>query len=1450
MRSNLPPIHDYDPNERIYGNYTVPYQVRIQSGYMRHNGTWPFGSDEWIDTSHDETRYATRHGVIGYKPRIQYFNASDRHGYIFTNDDLDIFMSGDLFFGRIVSAKNVRINGKEQQTNNGKDRGEIIVGGSVDVEYQKLSLAYTAIQAQDVQLKTLANLQIHGIIVPTHKQNGETAYVINAEKLAADLGFMITPSAFALSKAENDTDAETNTPSVLVPTTLSSHTGLAPLDFHLSDHFLKFYPTDQAGFIGIHPNVPFFIPTIPNNLITRLLILTLAPIYGRSVLMNHDLLTTLIEQGHRIEADFGGDHSIVLREKESPALMFEKSNHPEIEVDIDGEKTMIPLYKPYIFMDRVSRIITEINAKIATIVAKNVDIHPGPLPIKAPTTNIKALEKLNMKGSFSPTRNNVNPVSFPPEVKDLNLSGDHGIETEGVDLSLSGNLLMESKHGSIIDRSMPLDPEYTHSWHDVSMRRRTFTSSFQAASTFLTAPEGSISHEGTNLVSGGSGTTIHSKTYTWTPAYEDYGFYHSDSSGYAKTDLHTPKAGGLQSLGKITFASTDTTLIGAHIVANTISNPVDGTFRTIPAYAKQTSESYTVSRGDPLGLGESTRHVQETREMVRPTYQISEHFESLGVGTYEMESTVMRALDATITKNLVERTAFDRITTRITDTSRGICAPKIKGDPLFEAMRGLESIRGDGDTLPTVFNLVSAGAQAGTHALTLANLAKNPDPFSAVTSILLNRFVSGPVISHTKTVTERKESIPHQSDVNVGILRIDNSRTHLEGVWNVTDRGHQSHIRTSEFTTDAPHRTVEQTSHTTGWSVALSPAALVGVGLGFEGATLAGTLPSVSLHKADSETFFSSPQPMALTADDLLITCDNAVIRGSKIHARLLEMIVSGDLTIESLKEEFRLETHSASIGTKLDALHAFVTNSTPISGLGDSRLGVVPTMRFVDEEILSEKVREVAQLVGQEKFYLTVGRLLHKIGATVGLQPDGVVMSDDAERINAGQILEEKVREAEHHERHVFNPSVAELCGMMAEVDAFKQLRAKIELQQMKEGVPVEEREKTQKEIDEFLKKTEVMEKIKKTNEIKQEKAKIKQKIKNLEIDEIELAEHFQDDISSSAERKIPTLSKEETFLTKVRSQLMYYREQEEFLKRSLLDTIYEMQVLWDNYIADHPKINMWIEKIKEHSPYIIDALFYTSVAIEVFGTGGAAIPLATAQLALRKGGIKLVTKLGKLGLEKAVRKKTIKEVTKTLIRSEAFNEGVITLNYLAANEAKDCGRTPEEKRKYIEMTTRASAAIQGLNQTKTLVSSIKSIKRSSNFLFNKKVNWNETSNAKRGLEFKQAIQKSLPSSFEKDPTKGIDAFDRQSGHALSITTLDTRSTSRISDPKSISRIINRRAKEISSITSVENAPIRSKEIFIGIPKSTTSEQLSHIEESRKFTESLGIILTVSVEE
>jgi hypothetical protein len=177
-------------------------------------------------------------------------------------------------------------------------------------------------------------------------------------------------------------------------------------------------------------------------------------------------------------------------------------------------------------------------------------------------------------------------------------------------------------------------------------------------------------------------------------------------------------------------------------------------------------------------------------------------------------------------------------------------------------------------------------------------------------------------------------------------------------------------------------------------ALATAPTAVLGACMGI--APVAGCLPNVSVQESDGRSFLSSPTPAILRADDLFIRCGDAVFSGSKIHTRLLEMIVAGNLTVETLAGEFRSDSHSSDICASLSSIYGLVGNvkvdrpstrssfgehrspSSPAergpSFLADPRLGAVPTMRFADQEAMSRKVRELAQLVGQEKFYLMVG--------------------------------------------------------------------------------------------------------------------------------------------------------------------------------------------------------------------------------------------------------------------------------------------------------------------------------------------------------------------------------------------------------------------------------------------------------------------------------------------
>ena len=54
--------------------------------------------------------------------------------------------------------------------------------------------------------------------------------------------------------------------------------------------------------------------------------------------------------------------------------------------------------------------------------------------------------------------------------------------------------------------------------------------------------------------------------------------------------------------------------------------------------------------------------------------------------------------------------------------------------------------------------------------------------------------------------------------------------------------------------------------------------------------------------------------------------------------------------------------------------------------------------MRFANEREMTRRIDDLAELVGTERFYLTVGKLLHKKSALVGLAPDGIVTHNKAD--------------------------------------------------------------------------------------------------------------------------------------------------------------------------------------------------------------------------------------------------------------------------------------------------------------------------------------------------------------------------------------------------------------------------------------------------------------------
>ncbi|KAH0790225.1 hypothetical protein GPJ56_005798 [Histomonas meleagridis] len=997
-----------------------------KAGEAKHGGLYLGGE-------HKKT-YKT---ITGYQSQVQYSTESKYPGYIFSYGDLKICMKSDTYLGTIVSNENIYIQGVLQKSINHADRGLLIAKGNVNIELRKAALEQLAIQSENIYIKLIEEMIIKGIIEPVLMPSGQVIQLINLRKLGNQIGFLIDEKTFSEQGMR-----------------FTSPTGLVPISSKQYNEGFSIYKTSESGFISYKPETKYFIPTLQSGILSHLTTLILTPLEGRNILLTIDLTGKLKKQGSKISNLFRGMKNIVLPDG-NPAILFDKSSNPDVEIEAEGEKMLVPLFDPYLICNTISKLKNIIKAQqlISIHNLENIHLAPGKINLESIDFTLESEKEIRIASEFtysdSHYKTGVDPVDI--EVPGTFIaSGKKGVTLEGANIKAK-NIQITSSNGNIIDLEMELDPTLTFGKQNWVREQKTITSSLKAKDNIqLNAPKGIIDQHGTNLEAGNGGITFEAQKHIINPAYEKSEIAHWAKRTFTCMNFNTPKGANIKTSGTIIFKSADTSLVGAEIIANTISNPNDGDFSIIPAYGSQNNFSMTYKNGGLFGLGKSSRNIYETRDLIERAQIITDHFESIGKGTCVFEGTIIKALDMSITKNLIEKAAYLHSKSNIVQHSSGFFAPKIKGDPFIEALKGVENIISFGDAIPTAMNIIGTGAQTLTHALTLANIAKNPNPIIAISQIFLNRFVTGFVYNNSTTTIQRKESQPIQSQVEVGILKINNDRTHLEGIWKVN----KASIETGKITSDSPKHTIEQSSKTKGFNISLSPIAFIEACI----SPTIGTLPNISVFESEVSFDQTNHSNMIIEAGDLFIRCNDAIFRGSTIRANVIEMLVSGNLTIETIKDLFKSESNNTQISSSLSSINSLIQGVKVDNSILNPKLGVVPTIRIADEECLQERINKVSQLIGIEKFYLKVGELLYNKGAIIS---DGVI---------SGKRIDEKVDEKTEKHQKVINPCIGELVTMIGQVNEFKEVQQKYITQRVLEGVnsenAIEEANEITKEI------------------------------------------------------------------------------------------------------------------------------------------------------------------------------------------------------------------------------------------------------------------------------------------------------------------------------------------------------------------------------------------------
>ncbi len=305
-----------------------------------------------------------------------------------------------------------------------------------------------------------------------------------------------------------------------------------------------------------------------------------------------------------------------------------------------------------------------------------------------------------------------------------------------------------------------------------------------------------------------------------------------------------------------------------------------------------------------------------------------------------------------VKKNFIEETEALKAWEQVTRESAGFSAPildkKIQ-DPLSSSIHGLEKAEHGADQAAATLKTASDGIKAGTDGFKILQALKSGNPLDAL-GTLLGRWTT---VSFNMSTSEssQRQSVAQPGVLNFEVLVLDNTHSHLEGHL----KGKTLVALCDKLTTGPMVSTAE------------SQAEERGGGVSGNLLTLFTSLPTLSVHESSGHTEQTTHTPTTVTVDKLFLRVNNAVFSGTQIRAKLVDAIIKGSLTIESVLDTFR-STHK----------------SLDFSTSGD--------FRIEDQEKVKDKINAIASLVGTQQFYLQVGQTLLTRSAEYGFRPDGSV--------------------------------------------------------------------------------------------------------------------------------------------------------------------------------------------------------------------------------------------------------------------------------------------------------------------------------------------------------------------------------------------------------------------------------------------------------------------------
>ncbi len=1397
-------------------------RVLVSAGYWARTGrrhAWGLGSrrEEWHPPVYKdipaEYKNIAHDVIIGFQQYgTLYASASASPGFIFVDKihgggNLTLNMTGNIYSGVTVAAGNIFYKGQQLTgTRTVGESGKIIAGGNVQATLRSYAFKDMVMQAMDILLSQVEDFNF-----------GEGYYKGKDEGKPKETGTQVINLRRFLEQTSGLLTKPASEGSVYKQVPWKYGPGI-------SLTMVYTMPSNDVGYtFGPNPKTSGFsriFPTVQPQTIIQSLNYILTSLYGNRILLSLDIRSELEDSGKKYAATHS-THDIVLGEDDSPMILYDWAGHQtQTLVNTQtGENTLIAAVDPILICAMYSKMadsLMQANRYLQMKTRGNATFRTGVDEFEAPIVKVEADEELFVRGTLgrdvTTGKDEYRPTFLATE-ESLELQGKLGVTIEGSVVS-SKQLTTHSELGD--DRRIAADG-YDRHWVEDGVFYTSTTkhpTQIVAGTYSSSAPHGTSLDVGTHMKVGEF--EVSGKHYESQSSREEVKRSYDKSTsrikveeGTVETEKLTPTV--IEATRKIHFSTSTASLRGTKLVTPDGEIVDDTSHMEMVGDIGKSTEYHHRSKKSFFRRSDFKAWVD--REFLEPTEIVSKSFKLEGKGDLVLKSVRAKIGEMTVAKDLHEGTQHLSSKTRIVSKSSGFFGPRLKIDPMVDSFKGLAHIRVDGDAIPTLANVVGSSAQTVAHSKILANLSVIGNPGANLLNIGLGRFVVGPAFGKSKqtlTVTESK-AIP--SSLDVGILRISNDRTHMEGMWKVGN----GYIDTGKLETVAPKSTVRRESKSSGWRITLGSAIFSAV-LGMNNPINA--LPSIGVMHSENVSYQERYEPVGLSADQLIIKVNDALFSGFQVRSKILEPTSTGQVTVESLRNMFESHSKNESFNTCLAALASCIKEVPVSPSFIDPRLTALPSIRIAKQEILEETIDRLAGVVGTERFYAKITGVLYQRSAEFGLFRDSYAVPTGSENIEGAQRFKEDITLRSKHKTHVINPGIAEVFGAFTQVESaintikeVNKLKAHYVMERQLQGIKTEIALAEAKEIDEKT-ISEIQETKRKVIENRQKtQEKIQKIIPEQKVSEDSLENLYATIYADEITPKQLLAFIDEVKTSEAREQQLITTQKAKIAANKSLGA--KVRQLLNNYVDTQiaecevdQEVNMAMFRATVPVvPSIFDAAAsYASGALSgneaaMEGLRGVAADIATMAAFgyIGKGVVAGVKTGGRLAL-------------KALSRTPATNAQLEKLGLKIARE-------------------------------------------------NFKVDWKNPDVTQRGLQYEDFVAKEVSEQgFARlaPNTNTFDAFNPISGHALSIKSLDTQTPARLADPRQIEHLLDayvRKTKNFRGIkpTQAQKLPVMKgdvqvSEIRVGVPKETTMEQWLAMQRSAIKAEQQGAKITFGV--